>query len=120
MSDSFRATWETYASSWGEPDVAKKRALFENSLDPNCVYNDPLTKIRGWNELESYMLDFNEKVPGGHFVVTRFLTHSNKSIAIWEMKNGENTVLSNGISYGEYNEAGKLVAMTGFFEQPEF
>ncbi len=120
MSDSLQAIWEIYASAWGEPEREKKRALFNRSLDPACVYTDPLTRVEGWADLEQYMAEFNEAVPGGHFVVTDFLTHSNKSIAKWEMKNGEEIVLSTGVSYGEYNDAGKLVAMTGFFEPPEF
>lgn len=119
MSSSLKTTWETYASAWGEPEVKAKRALFKKSLDPDCLYRDPLTKREGWGELEEYMVDFNKQVPGGRFVVTYFMTHSRKSIAKWEMRNGDDVVLSNGISFGEYNEAGKLVSMTGFFEPPE-
>lgn len=119
MGSNLMATWETYASAWGEPEIERKRALFRESLDLACVYNDPLTRTTGWDELERYMVDFNAKVPGGHFVVTEFLSHSNKSIAKWEMKDSKDVVLSTGVSYGEYNETGKLIAMTGFFVPPE-
>jgi len=119
MSNNAKDTWEIYASAWKAAEVTEKRALFEKCLDPNCQYNDPLIKTKGWDELLSYMLDFHQQIPGGHFVSTYFLAHSNKSIVRWEMRNGDNIVLGEGISYGEYNEHGKLTSMTGFFETPE-
>ena len=119
MSHNFKDTWETYVSTWNVDDAAQKRALFTQCLDPACRYNDPLINTHGWDELETYMLDFHQKIPGGHFVTTYFLAHSNKSIAKWEMRNADNIVLGDGISCGEYHKNGKLIAMTGFFETPQ-
>lgn len=118
VSNTFKKTWETYVSSWGVETSNEKRVLFKLCLDPSCKYNDPLIKTQGWDELETYMLDFHQQIPGGHFITTYFLAHSNKSIAKWEMRDGDNNMMGDGISYGEYNEDGKLVLMTGFFETP--
>ena len=119
MSQNFKETWEIYTASWKTEITAKKRVLFKKSLDYACQYNDPLVKTKGWDELQSYMMDFHRQIPGGYFVTTYFMAHSNKSIARWEMRNGENVVIGDGISYGEYNENGMLVSMTGFFEPPK-
>ena len=119
MHNSFKDTWETYTASWKAAASAEKRALFKLCLDPACQYHDPLIKTKGWDELEAYMLDFHRQIPGGHFVTVQFLAHSNKSIARWEMRNGANVLLGDGMSYGEYNDAGKLMSMTGFFEPPQ-
>jgi hypothetical protein len=119
MSNNYRDTWETIVSSWKVASPAEKRALFEKCLDPECQYNDPLIKAKGWDELEAYMMDFHLQIPGGHFATTYFLAHNNKSIAKWEMRNGDNIVLGDGISYAEYNENGYLTSMTGFFEPPK-
>ncbi len=51
-------------------------------------------------------------------MTTYFLEHHGRSIARWNMVDGEGAVLGDGISYGEYGDDGKLVAMTGFFEPP--
>lgn len=118
MSKNFKKTWETYTSSWKAESADNKRAIFEECLDVECIYNDPLIKTIGWDKLVAYMLDFHQQIPGGHFVTNYFLAHNNQSIAKWEMKNGENSVVGEGISYGKYNENGKLVSMTGFFETP--
>lgn len=118
MNHDFQKTWETYAASWKAESASDKRALFEKSLDPHCEYNDPLTTAKGWSALTDHMLDFHRQIPGGHFVTRYFLAHHNQSIARWEMRNGTNAVLGEGISYGKYNDDGKLIAMTGFFETP--
>jgi hypothetical protein len=118
MNDNHKQIWETYVASWKSDSLAKKRILFAQSLDKACEYNDPLVKVKGWNELEKYMLDFHSQVPGGYFVTTHFLSHHHKSIATWEMKNADNTVLGDGISYGEYNKNGLLISVSGFFELP--
>jgi len=115
MNQNFEQTWETYISSWQVVPAEDKRELFEQSLDLACQYNDPLVKAKGWDELIKYMQDFHRQIPGGYFVTRYFLAHSNKSIAKWEMRNNH-IVLGDGISYGEYNDDGKLIAMTGFFE----
>ena len=119
MSHNFSKTWEMYVSSWNSESLAQKRALFTQCLDPTCQYNDPLTKTKGWDELEAYMAEFHQRIPGGHFVTTYFLAHNNKSIAKWEMRAGDNSVMGEGISYGEYRDNGNLFTMTGFFETPD-
>jgi len=116
MNHDIQQTWEHYVSSWKAATPEAARAAFARSLDPRCVYTDPLTQARGWDELAAAMQQFHAQVPGGHFVTTYFLAHHGKSIARWNMVGGDGAILGDGISYGEYSDAGMLVAMTGFFE----
>lgn len=118
MSDECRKAWDDYALSWRVASGDEKRVLYEKCLDRQCTYSDPLVDIRGWDELEEYMLDFHRQIPGGHFVTTYFLAHHGKSICRWEMRNADDATVGNGISYGEYGESGKLTSMTGFFDTP--
>lgn len=118
MSD-FKNIWETYASAWKAETVAQKLAIFEQCLTEDCTYTDPLAQTKGWVELSAYMLDFHKQIPGGHFVSTYFLAHHGKSIVKWDMCAGDGSKVGEGISYGQYNADGKLVAMTGFYETPE-
>jgi hypothetical protein len=118
MSHDLRAVWETYASAWRAETSAERRALFEACLTPTCVYTDPLTQTRGWDELLAYMASFHEQVPGGHFVTEYFLAHHGRSIAHWKMLNGKGAQLGHGTSCGEYDAQQRLAAMTGFFEVP--
>lgn len=111
-----RTTWDSYTSAWKEVSPEGKAAALQRSVLPTCVYQDPLTIVKGHDELITYMLSFHQQVPGGHFMTTWFLTHHDVSIAKWNMVSGDGTVIGDGISYGQYNEQGLLVSMTGFFE----
>jgi hypothetical protein len=115
ISQDKRATWETYASAWKVPSAPAKAAALRASAVATCVYRDPLTRTDGHQALIDYMLDFHRQVPGGHFETTYFLSHHERSIARWNMVNDQGVVIGEGISYGEYDDHGKLVAMTGFF-----
>jgi len=110
----FKQTWETYSQSWKLKNTKDKLAAFAQSLDKNCHYKDPLIKTTGYDELLNYMLDFHQQIPEGHFVTTYFMAHSNKSIACWNMCDAEGTKIGEGISYGQYTNDGKLIAMTEF------
>ena len=108
--------WETYVSSWRTTSTDEKQALFEKSLSPDCLYTDPFTRARGWNELTATMMEFHQRFPGLHFVTIEFLSHHDRSIAKWEMRNSNDETLDGGVSHGQYDEHGKLVDMAVFFE----
>jgi hypothetical protein len=116
QTDLHRETWDIYTLAWQVASAAEKRAIYAECLAPDCEYNDPLARTKGYDELLDYMLDFQRQVPGGRFVVKHFLAHNDQSIACWDMVTGDGTVAGDGISYGKYNAEGKLTAMTGFFE----
>jgi hypothetical protein len=109
-------TWETYASAWKAESAEAKRALLGASLAPECSYLDPLASVSGWDELIGYMTQFHQQVPGGHFATRRFHFHDGQSVTQWDMLDGHGKVIGDGVSVGHYNEAGRLVAVRGFFD----
>lgn len=119
MTIQHQTQWELYATAWKVKTEAEKHTLFEQSLARECIYRDPLTVAKGWDALTAYMLEFHTMIPGGHFVTREFKAHNDRSIAEWNMCAGDGSVVGVGISYGEYNSAGKLTSMTGFFDVPD-
>ncbi len=115
--DDFRKTWETYASSWSARSSDERKALFSKSLTATCQYADPLAETDGWEALDAYMIEVQKRWPGVAFVTKYFLAHHNRSVAKWEMLDGDEHI-SAGTSFGEYDPSGKLLRMTGFFEVP--
>ena len=116
MNTDLKTTWEKYTSTWKMTGKAERLAMFSEVLAENAVYTDPLVQARTWEDLIAYMEDFHQQIPGGHFVITSFLSHHQKSIANWEMKTGDSVTVGTGVSYGEYDDQGKLLSMNGFFE----
>src|SRR4051812_32753598 len=101
MNNELRDVWERYVATWKAASVAEKREIFPTCLAPACVYTDPLTQAKGWDELVSYMLGFHEQLPGGYFVTEQFLSHGRRSVARWKMRNGAGASVGEGISYAE-------------------
>ncbi|MCF6288514.1 MAG: nuclear transport factor 2 family protein [Proteobacteria bacterium] len=118
MNNNHKQTWDEYTESWKADNAQDKLHALNNCLDTNCQYNDPLIITKGHKQLLEYMQDFHKQIPGGHFITNYFLAHSNKSIAQWDMCDGGNNKIGEGISYGKYNSAGKLISVTGFFKSP--
>ncbi len=111
-----QATWEKYTATWKMHAQADRLAAFAEVLAADAVYTDPLVQARSWPALIAYMENFHQQVPGGHFVTTKFAAHHQRSIANWDLKTQDNVTVGSGISYGEYDDDGKLVSMNGFFE----
>ncbi len=116
--NSYQNIWETYTQSWSETDVSKRLQLFEQSLNPECVYTDPLTQTTGYGPLSGYMAELHKSVPSVKFITTDFKSHHDRSLTHWNMVGGNGNILSQGASYGLYGTDGRLLQMTGFFELP--
>lgn len=114
--DQFKKTWETYTQAWKCSKLSDRLELFKKSLDKDCRYTDPLVITNGWDELIQYMEEFHKQVPNGHFEITDFVAHHNFSIARWNMLNHAGIKIGDGYSFGEYNENGFLIKMTGFYK----
>lgn len=108
--------WEIYTQSWAESDPLKRLELFEKSLNPECEYSDPLTHIKGYEQLANYMVELHKNVPGVRFVSTDFKSHNDHSLTYWDMVDKMGNVLSHGVSYGRYGRDGLLLQMTGFYD----
>jgi hypothetical protein len=119
MTNPYEDTWETYVSAWRIPSVDEKRRILQQAVADSGEYRDPLAETKGHDQLIGYMVAFHEQAPGAYFTTTYFLAHHDRSVARWNMVDGEGNVLGDGITYGQYGGDGKLVAMTGFFEVPK-
>ncbi|WP_394778056.1 nuclear transport factor 2 family protein [Undibacterium sp.] len=108
--------WETYTSAWKTESADEKRALIAATLARDCTYQDPLAKVSGADELIAYMRNFHQQMPGAHFVTRRFRFHHGQSVAQWDMVDAQGKVIGDGVSVGHYNDAGRLVTITGFFD----
>lgn len=114
----FREIWESYADLWKTEDEDHKRQKLSKILTGDFRYTDPRSETIGHDALINVILDFNNTVPGAYFSTTRFMTHNNRSVATWEMKSVNAETLGSGISYAEYDQSGKLMAISGFYDLP--
>lgn len=118
MKNVYLATWEAYSIAWSMPDESDRLKLLELSLSPDCIYTDPLMQTIGYAQLSAYISELHKNIPGVAFVITDFKNHHDRSLAHWNMVNGNGNLLFEGASYGLYGADGRLTQMTGFFEPP--
>jgi hypothetical protein len=107
-----------YVESWSETEAPKRLELLGRCLNPDCVYTDPVIQVHGCKPLSDYMAQFQQSAPGGAFVATKFATHHDRALMHWNMVDGKQNVLAQGVSYFLYGADGRLMQMTGFFELP--
>ena len=118
MSTEFQSTWATYTAAWAADSEAARQRLLARAVHPDCCYADPLADLAGHDALSAYMRDLQRQVPGVHFVTQRFVAHHGRSMAQWQMRDGQQRTVGEGVSMGEYGDDGRLLRMTGFFEVP--
>lgn len=118
MSTDFAATWAIYTAAWKAGTDDERQALLDRAVHADCHYADPLVQVEGHRPLSAYMADLQRQVPGVHFVTQRFIVHHGRSMAQWQMRDGVDRVVGEGVSFGEYAEDGRLRRMTGFFDLP--
>ena len=119
MKPDMREIWDLYTAAWRERTAQEKIQKLRSSTIETCVYRDPLTQAEGQASLVDYMMSFHQQIPGGYFETTWFLAHHDRSISKWTMHDGSGDIVGEGVSYGEYDEGGRLRSMTGFFETPQ-
>ena len=114
--NSRRATIETWAQAWSEPDEARRLGLLRQAAAPSCAYADPHAEIEGHASISTYMAGFQQSAPGARFVNTAFMTHHDRCIVQWNMVDRDDKVLSPGVSAGTFDAQGRLAQMVGFFQ----
>jgi len=116
LAEKMAATWLTYVDAWNAENQSDRKRLLSEAGVADSKYVDPNVDLQGHNSLAEYMGEFHNQMPGANFVLTRFISHHQKSIACWEVHDKSGKTLFTGVSYGTYNSEGKLTAEHGFFE----
>lgn len=118
MNTNLQTTWANYTAAWNTSDVEEMKALFSKCLDADCIYRDPIATAAGWEELSGYIAQVHGSIPGVQLVTRDFKSHNGRCIVHWDLCGADGSVMSEGVSYGEFNESGKLTVMAGFFDLP--
>jgi len=110
---------DTYGSSWGEPDVAKRRQLLEQSLADDATYTDPQSDVAGRDGLIELISGFQAQVNGAKIVATSAVdVHHEKFRFTWAMLAADGSRMIEGIDFGELAPDGRIKKIVGFFGPP--
>ncbi|MDR9779939.1 nuclear transport factor 2 family protein [Rhizobium redzepovicii] len=108
------ALWDRYAAIWSL-DADARESEMSACLADDVTYCDPNGAIAGRARLSAYMAGFKESMPAGRFIILSVLHHNERSLARWELRHDDETVLQTGTSFAAMSD-GRLSAITGFFD----
>jgi hypothetical protein len=110
---------ETYGAAWGEPDVAKRRQLLEQSWADDGTYTDPQSDVAGRDALIELISGFQAQVNGARIVPTSAVdVHHERFRFTWAMLGADGSRMMEGIDYGELAADGRIKKIVGFFGPP--
>jgi hypothetical protein len=108
------ALWNRYAAIWSL-ESTQRDAELRACLADDATYCDPNGLLTGQSALSDYMGQFQKSVAGGRFRIQRVLHHHDRSLADWELRGEDGSVLHTGTSYAALSQDGRLRAISGFF-----
>jgi hypothetical protein len=66
MSD-LQQTAERYLDAWNETDPQRRLAIIEEVFTADAGFTDPLTAVRGWHEIDTFIAGAQEQLKGMRF-----------------------------------------------------
>lgn len=107
---------DTYCRAWFDPDLAKRRQLLFQSVEPEVTYVDPSVQIAGFEMLASHIEKTRETRPGFWLERTTLVdSHHNFIRFGWVQRRGSSFRGDESIDVCQLSPDGKMLSIIGFF-----
>jgi hypothetical protein len=119
MSSKINDVVGAYGAAWLEPDEAVRMQLLETAWSDTGSYQDPTADVTGRGGLSAHIAGFHAQAPGAKILLTSGVdSHHGKLRFTWKMVGADDSVVMEGIDFGELAEDGRLAKIVGFFGAP--
>lgn len=109
-----KETVEAYMAAWNEQDESKRRHLVDRCWADAGTYTDPMSDVKGKDELLAVIAGFHQQMPGAGIDLTSSIDEHHGRIRFgWKLTNGPQPL--EGIDVGVLSADGKLASITGFW-----
>ena len=106
-----------YGAAWLETDEQQRRAFLETAWADDGVYNDPLDIVVGRSALGEHIGATQAMLPGVRTAVTSEpVRHHDSAFFRWSMTDPAGAVLLTGFDVVQFDDAGRILRLTGFFD----
>ncbi len=116
--EEMRSKWELYAKAWSPVSDAERKQVLEHSLSPDFFYVDPMIECHGQKELIVNLEAYQQRQPGGSFVLRSFLPHHDVALVNWQLIKKDGTAANLGSDFVRFTGSGLIASITGFFVPP--
>lgn len=108
---------DRYIAMWNETDDGRRRALIARTWTEGASYLDPVMQGEGPSGIDAMVRGVQERFPGHRFRRTSEVdAHHDRVRFCWELGPEAGPALVKGTDVGVV-AAGRLQAITGFFDQ---
>lgn len=116
MTEAIDEVWRAYSESWGEIAGEQRAALLAASVTDDVTFTAPDARGKGKLDLTRILEEFQETHPGAHFETTRLISHNDQALASWSMRGRDGGELLTGNSYAQFDRAGRITHLAGFWQ----
>ncbi len=118
LTDEMRYIWERYASAWAAKDNVERRHILEGVIEPEFGYSDPRITCHGRDEMAGNLDAFQQRQPGGCFVLRDILGHHDFAMVSWQLIKADGEAATIGYDFVRFADGGHIAQITGFFARP--
>jgi hypothetical protein len=115
--DDMRARWERYAMAWGPVGAEERKQILNETLAEGFHYLDPRIECHGQDEVTRNLEAFQQRQPGGGFVLRDILAHHNVAMVSWQLIKKDGEASNRGHDVARFDQAGFIKDITGFFSK---
>ena len=116
--DVARTSLGKYFKAWNENDPGQRQKLLATAWTDDATYTDPTAHVEGRDALVAHVGGFlaNPQMKGFSIVQASEIDFHHRVFRFeWEMKDPQGNLVTKGFDYGEFNDAGAITKIVGFF-----
>jgi hypothetical protein len=111
-------TVDRYIAIWNETDADRRRELIASTWTDACRYTDPVFGAAGPDEIDAMVGGFHAQFPGLIFVHTGEIeAHHDRIRFTWDLLDASGERQAAGTDVAVVSVDGRLLDVTGFFDQ---
>jgi hypothetical protein len=107
--------WNAYIKAFNTADPEERATLLHQSAADGVIFTNPGGSGSTRAALSAHIAEFRTKMPGAYFGTDKTLVTQDELLAVWSMYKGDGTKLATGYNFVQFDQAGTLAYMAGFF-----
>ncbi|MGI4757911.1 MAG: nuclear transport factor 2 family protein [Janthinobacterium lividum] len=114
--ENLQQLWKSYQDAWADIPADERELLLRASVAEEVVFTSPNANGRGFSDLVMHIADFQRQFPGAYFRSNRLIEQNDQLLSEWTMFNRDGTAFLTAHSYAQFNAAGRLTHLAGFWK----